>query len=69
MQWLKRLAAPFPLTRWNVTTLACAMGIVVAGAHFLLGPVAGLPEPSGFFLAAAVLLPVWSFWVRRDDQT
>ncbi len=64
---LKHLIAPFPLTRWNVSTFAVAWGAVVTGSHFLLTPVLGVPEPAGFFIALAIVMPAWTALVRRDE--
>ncbi len=45
-----------------------AMGAIVAGAHFFLTSVVGVPEPAGFFVALAVVIPLWNSFIRRDVE-
>lgn len=68
MRYLKHLVSPFPWTKWNVSTFAVAMGAIVTAAHFFLTPIVGVPEPASFFLAYAVLVPLWSTLVRREAE-
>lgn len=65
---LKVLVAPYPPSKWNLGTLAIVWAIIVAGSHYFLTPVVGVPEPAGFFAAMVVLLPLWSVFIRRADK-
>lgn len=65
---IRRLAAPFEWTRWNAVTFMIALAIGVTGAHFVLTPVVGVPEPAGFFVATVALTSIWLAFVRRPHE-
>ena len=69
MRRLRGLWAPFEWTKWNAVTFVIAWTIVVTGAHFVLTPIVGVPEPAAFFVALAVTMTTWTVFVRRPDAS
>ena len=65
MRRLRGLWVPFERTRWNMATYTIAMAIGVTGAHFVLTPIVGVPEPAGFIAALAVVMTTWVVFFRR----